>query len=1142
MEADHNHERGISILVGDSSGATGLATATVLDQLMKRIQVEDGLADTPLVEDYFDIVAGAGTAAIIMTLTGRLGMKTEEAMTCFAKLSSEVFSDKNLVGKPAFKALKMEKALKDILCSQTGQVDEPMLDMRITSKKPKTMVFAMSKYSPSGSVPTIFRSYQSDNPGPNCTIWQALRAATAHPEMFKAMEIEDASGIRESFVDAAMGCSNPIEHVLKEAKRLYPNRQLASIISIGGGHPRAIQIPNPSPLNRIFPAKLINAMQAIASDSERMAETMAERFQETPNLYFRLNVEQGMQSIWLGDWGRLGEIKAHARAYMQKVEPDGILRRAVKAIKEQQGVVSVNDIDGVVRAKKYPQAFDIKECPTPTCAYTERYKPVQQAIDCLTHDLAGDRRVFVFYGLGGAGKTQLALQTVKRTREHWSYVIYVNAASLETLSGTLRAFAVARGIGNTHEDTLRWLATLREPWLLFFDNADDPSLQLQHYFPESETGRIMVTTRSRNTILLARGPESACNVSGMEPDEALRLLFTVARVNEGTLSDEERNAAMSLTQELGYFALAIAQAGAYIWSTRCKFAQYLYMYTTRPQETLEQYSKVPAQIDHYDKTVYGTWITSYQMLSERAKMMLWLLVYLQHDSITQEIFRRAANKIEHYKPVLPLTGILEEALTSVKEYLGSFLVDDMWNPSAFLSIMAEIMSYSLISYDKLNETYVLHVLVQNWTATAMSYSPDRALAQSIFLLAMSIDRERQAEDYAYRWTLELHIEKVLKHSTEARQYVCAEFGYIMYSNKHYERAKALQLQALEICVHNLGHDAEETLMAKKDLATTYTHQGLYDDAEKLEAQVLETRIRTLGKEHPDTLTAMLELAGTYSNKGLYKEAETLQTQVVESRRNILGTDHPDTLRSMHNLALTYYKQGVYEQAEARGVQALEIAQRVLGKKHPDTLVIENNLALTYSKQGLYSMAETLQAHILESWRRLLGDNHPNVFTSMSDLALTYSSQGRYQQAEELQLQALQGRKRLLGEEHSDTLASMSGLASTYSKKGLHKQAEELQVQSLNISKRIFGDKDIRTLGVMAALAITYSRQGLYKQAEELQTFVLDTRKQVLAIEHPDTLMAMSNLATTYYNQNQLEQAESLYEQSRHDLRTPRQEP
>ncbi|KAG8785487.1 hypothetical protein FRC12_017511 [Ceratobasidium sp. 428] len=1115
MSENNNEERGISILIGDSSGAGGLSTATVLDRLMKRVQAEEGLVEPPLVEEYFDIVAGAGTGAITMTLVGRLGMTTEQAVATFARLSNEVFSEEKLIGTPVFKASKLEKTLKDIVRERAGNEDEPMLDQDTNSKKCQVLVFTMSKHNMNSGTPTIIRSYPTSvNPGPDCTIWQALRAATAHPEMFKPMELAD-QGILGSFVDAAMGCGNPIEHVLAEAKRMYPNRRVATIVSIGGGHPCTIQIPEASPFQRIFPTNVIAAMKDIATDNERVAQAMAARFRRARDVYFRLNVDQGMQSVRLGDWDRLGEVQAHTRTYLGKVETDELVRRAVNATRERKGVISVEHVDGELQIAAARQELGVKTCPPPTSVYTERRKPVQLAINCLTSSTK-DRRVFVFHGLGGAGKTQLALRAVERTRDHWSDVIFVDATSVETLTSTLRQFAMARSLGDTHEATLLWLSSYTERWLLVFDNADDSSLDLEKYFPKGTHGRVLITTRARDIVLLAQGPNSDYNVSSMEPEESLQLLLTAARVDLPTLSQDDRDTAITVVQDLGHLALAVVHAGAYIWRTCCTFSLYRQLFKERPQYMLDEHSNMPIKVSGYERTIYATWKMSYELLGERAQKTLWLLAYLQRDRITVEIFRRAVVGMRTFEPTPPLADVDWDALDETKLYLSNFLRDDgAWDLDLFLTTMAEIQSCSLISFDRANETYELHTLVQEWIRTVIPYSPQMALTQSTFLITLSSYAGKKTQDYMFRRSLELHVNAVMERQEHVNLASATCFGTIFNEVGRYEKAGVLWLRVVGGRKEVLGGNCAETLSAMSELARTYSHQGLHKQAETLQVQVLEGMKRALGGEHPDTLAAMGNLAVTYSNQGLHKQAETLGVQVLERTKRALGDEHPNTLTAMGNLARTYSNQSLHKQAETLEVQVMEGRRRALGDEHPDTLTAMGDLANTYSYQGLFKQVETLEVQVLEGSKRALGDEHPNTLTAMNNLANTYLRQGLYKQAETLLVQVLGGRKRALGDERPDTLITLSNLVVAYSYQGLYKQAETLQVQVLEGMKRALGGEHPDTLAAMGNLAVTYSNQGLHKQAEKLEVQVLEGMKRAFGDDHPRTLTAMGNLADTY---------------------------
>lgn len=188
-----------------------------------------------------------------------------------------------------------------------------------------------------------------------------------------------------------------------------------------------------------------------------------------------------------------------------------------------------------------------KLCPHPTSLFTGRERPVQSAADFLLGN-ATKRKVFVVHGLGGAGKTQLALRIVEQTREHWSDVVYADATSVETIETTLKAFADLKGIGNTYKISLQWLEFKQERWLLVLDNADDPSVNMLKYIPVNSQGSILITTRNQELLLLAQEPGSTCKISSMEPEEALQLLVKASRLEDTKFAPDEVNAAKALLE------------------------------------------------------------------------------------------------------------------------------------------------------------------------------------------------------------------------------------------------------------------------------------------------------------------------------------------------------------------------------------------------------------------------------------------------------------------------------------------------------------------------------------------------------------------------------------------------------------------
>ncbi|EUC58656.1 calcium-independent phospholipase A2-gamma, putative, partial [Rhizoctonia solani AG-3 Rhs1AP] len=440
-------------------------------------------------------------------------------------------------------------------------------------------------------------------------------------------------------------------------------------------------------------------MKGMATDSERVAEEMAERFQDTTGVYFRFNVDQGVQDMKDGSWERLGETMEHTKAYLQKNETNQRIENAVHASMEKQVALATKQTAGRIsgvpdtQAEMGQQAPKLKRCPAPTPVYTGREDENVQLATCITGS-KDERRVGVVYGLGGVGKTQLVLNMIERTRDQWDYIIFVDASSNATIEGDLKNFAKAKGIGNIYEDTIRWLESCRERWLVVYDNADTPSTNIRQYIPPGQHGSVLITTRLPDLASLAKGPDSVFHLSSMNSTDGLALFTKTARIEDQCLPGEDMDAAQELLKDFGYLALAIVHAGAYIaHSPAMSFTQYRNLFLTQRQRMLEQYNELPtsAKLDDYGKTVYTTWRMCYDQLKPESRTMLWLISYLHYTHISGDIFSRAAQgMVSHYDP-LPLNVLESQARTHVKQFLSTFIgPDESWDIVKFINVMADL--------------------------------------------------------------------------------------------------------------------------------------------------------------------------------------------------------------------------------------------------------------------------------------------------------------------------------------------------------------------------------------------------------------------------------------------------------------------
>ncbi|QRW09831.1 patatin-like phospholipase protein [Ceratobasidium sp. AG-Ba] len=713
-------EPGMNVIIFEGGVAGGLSSLIIFRELVHRVRAISGRFD---IDEICQVIAGTGTGALVACMIGLLRMDVDAAISAYSQLIERVFSDKKMIstsGSGAYKASKLEEELKKIVRDATGDENTRMMANVGGANKCQVMVFAMSKSSMTASVPRIFRSYTGpNNQMPDCPIWQAIRASMAHPELFKSIVIDDGV-LGESLVGGDLGCSNPTRHVLSEVNAMHSDQGVSSIVCIGTGHARTIQIPQSSTLGRMMPTNVLIAMKDVATDCEKVAQEMAAQFQGT-SAYWRLSVDQGLQVVRASEWQKRNEVVAHTRAYMHKAEVTSRLQKVAQAMVDRNPVVGVKHIAGKALEIPLQQAAGVKRCPAPSAMFTGYERHVSQVTGCIVGP-KNERRVCVIHGLGGSGKTQLALKSIEQTIDNWKDIAYIDATSRATAENNLRAFALAKHAGETHQDAIRWLEQSSGSWLLVFDNADDPGLGLRDLIPSGTAGSVLVTTRLCTLGQLGQGPGCECQLGRMSHQEAVELLAKKARMNIEDLSKEESDAANGLVEDLGCLALAVVHSGAYISCKKTSIKNYRDRCQEKMRGALELYSKLPANVEDYGKTVYTTWVMSYERLSLRAKEMLCLLAYFHHDMIKEDMFKRAAANLDR-ESIIPTDSLGQGSQQYLKDYLTCFLDSEKnWDASSFSRLVDELVSYSLIGYDRVNDAYTLHVLVHDWARSVASES------------------------------------------------------------------------------------------------------------------------------------------------------------------------------------------------------------------------------------------------------------------------------------------------------------------------------------------------------------------------------------------------------------------------------------
>lgn len=260
----------------------------------------------------------------------------------------------------------------------------------------------------------------------------------------------------------------------------------------------------------------------------------------------------------------------------------------------------------------------------------------------------------------------------------------VDSSTAVTLDVGFTEIAKAVGAGQTAKDAQLWLGNVKTEWLVIFDNADDPKINLGTYFPICKHGNIIITSRNDGICNLAR--DGHCKIANLSVDDAVILLLKTAK-EELTINNQI--VARTIVEELGLLALAISHAGAYIHTAMCTLEEYLDMYRAESIALLKDNQQ--QSTDSYSHSVCTTWKISVEQLSERAKFFLKICACLHYRDISKSIFKNSLTEMSS-RTDLPsmVAGFFHE--------FGH--PDNGWSEYKFVETMYELQSYSLVSFNK----------------------------------------------------------------------------------------------------------------------------------------------------------------------------------------------------------------------------------------------------------------------------------------------------------------------------------------------------------------------------------------------------------------------------------------------------------
>jgi tetratricopeptide (TPR) repeat protein len=630
------------------------------------------------------------------------------------------------------------------------------------------------------------------------------------------------------------------------------------------------------------------------------------------------------------------------------------------------------------------------------------------------HDTLGERQhvaIQALHGMGGVGKSQLAVEYAHRYAGEYELVWGIDSEHRGLIGDQLAALATATGITpagtdiSVAVDQIRALLRRRSRWLIIFDNVESRD-DLVPWLPDGD-GHLIITSRSP----LWSGVAQPISVDVFARLESISLLQT----NLPHLSKEDGN---RLAEALGDLPLAIAQAADLLAETGMPVDAYL---TALDEHAADLFAsdQPPA---FYHASLAAAVTVAVQRLTAQdlaAGQLLTLCAYLAPEPIPLDLFRNTA-------------GVLSSELAAAAE-----------SGVALDRAAGRLSRYGLAR--PVSNGLQLHRLTQ---AILRDTDPEPGQHRNTVERLLIAARPDDGDDPALwpRWRLLMpHILACDPATSDNIELRSLAHGAVWHLLARGDARTALPLAEHMHSAWNDRHGPDDavTLNAAKALAYSHYQLAHYQQALSILNDILARHRRILGEDHPDTLGSANNLADCLRESGDFSQARKLDEETLARRRGILGDDHPHTLTSAGNLAGDLHALGKPEQARQLDEDTLARRRRILGEDHPHTLTSANNLAEDLVDLGEYGPARRLLEDTVDRRRRILGHDHPKTLNTARNLAAVLRRLGELELACQIDEDTLLRLRRVLGDDHPDTLASASSLANDRRQLGDLESARQL---------------------------------------------------------------------------------------------------
>ncbi len=732
------------------------------------------------------------------------------------------------------------------------------------------------------------------------------------------------------------------------------------------------------------------------------------------------------------------------------------------------------------------------------------------------------------HGLGGIGKTQLAMEYAHRHASEYDIVWWMHSENPATLAADFARLAQSLNLVEKDAQDQRIVIeavkrALQQsaPYLLIFDNATSQD-EVYPFLPEG--GHILIT--SRQTAW--RGIANPLAVTKLPRAEAVAFLLKRTRGQTSKVSQtlEVYGDADKLADALGDLPLALEQAGAYCDACGASLAEYLALFAARRLELLKDFKPLD-----YPDTVLTTWNLAFEQIARdaNAASLLNLCAFFAPDDIPRDLLVGPSTSLRSAQDV-PSTSLrsAQDAPPLPKDDLE------------FNAALIALRRYSFIRSDN-SLTLSVHRLVQAVTRDRMSDDDRKRFAASATRIVDAAFPSGNFQDDPATWDT---CARLLPHALAAADYAAAlevapeatarqfiRVGVYHQVRAQFADAKRLFERAIAIDESAYGENRPEVAIDINNLGSVLQDLGDLNGARECFERALKIDEATFGPNHPDVARDVNNLGAVLQALGDLNGARQCFERALKIDEAAFVPNHPNVAIRVNNLGAVLQDLGDLSGAHECFERALKIWESNLGANHPQVAIGVNNLGLVLKDLGDLNGAREHYERALKIFEATFGANHPNVASSVNNLGRVMQDLGDLNGARECFERALKIWESNLGANHPQVAIGVNNLGEVLRNLGDFDGARHCYERALKIWESNLGANHPQVAIGVNNLGLVLQALGDLNRARECFERALKIWESNLGANHPNVASSVNNLGGVLHALGDLNGAREHFERA-----------